>query len=107
VLLYGGARRRECDGGEPSIVALANGWVIINVGGGPTDDKPSVVLETPSDPNRTSSFLNIRVADIEAVYADWSERGAEFWTPPVEHEHEIRCYVRDPDGHLIELGQAK
>ena len=76
--------------GEPSIVALANGWIIINVGGGPTDDKPTVVLETPPDPNRTSSFLNIRVADIEAVYGDWSGRGAEFLTPPVEHQFEIR-----------------
>jgi catechol 2,3-dioxygenase-like lactoylglutathione lyase family enzyme len=93
--------------GEPSIVALANAWVIINVGGGPTEDKPTVVLETPPDPNRTSSFLNIRVADIEAVYTDWSERGGEFLTPPVEHAHEFRCYLRDPDGHLIEVGQSK
>jgi catechol 2,3-dioxygenase-like lactoylglutathione lyase family enzyme len=93
--------------GEPSMVALANGWIIINVGGGPTEDKPTVTLETPADPNRTSSFLNIRVADIEAVYADWSERGAEFLTPPQDRQEEIRCYVRDPDGHLIEVGQTK
>jgi catechol 2,3-dioxygenase-like lactoylglutathione lyase family enzyme len=93
--------------GEPTIVALANGWVIINVGGGPTDDKPTVVLETPPDPNRTSSFLNIRVADIQAVYADWSGRGGQFLTPPIEHEHEFRCYLRDPDGYLIEVGQSK
>ena len=92
--------------GEPTIVALANSWVIINVGGGPTDDKPTVRLETPPDPNRVSSFLNIRVADIEAVYADWSARGAEFVTAPVDHGREIRCYLRDPDGHLIEVGQA-
>jgi catechol 2,3-dioxygenase-like lactoylglutathione lyase family enzyme len=92
--------------GEPSVVALANSWIIINVGGGPTDDKPTVTLETPPDPDRVSSFLNIRVADIEAVYADWSARGAEFLTPPKEHETEIRCYIRDPDGHLIEVGQT-
>ena len=92
--------------GEPSFVALANSWIIINVGGGPTDDKPTVTLETPSDPDRVSSFLNIRVADIQAVYAEWSARGAEFLTPPKQHESEIRCYVRDPDGHLIEVGQA-
>jgi catechol 2,3-dioxygenase-like lactoylglutathione lyase family enzyme len=92
--------------GEPSIVALANGWIIINVGGGPTDDKPTVTLETPPNPDRTSSFLNIRVADIQAVYADWSARGAEFLTPPKQHETEIRCYMRDPDGHLIEVGQT-
>jgi catechol 2,3-dioxygenase-like lactoylglutathione lyase family enzyme len=93
-------------GGEPSIVALANGWVIINVGGEPTEDKPAVTLETPSDPNRASAFLNIRVADIQSVYAEWSTRGAEFLTPPQDRGAETRCYLRDPDGHLIEVGQT-
>ena len=74
--------------------------------GGPTDDKPEVTLETPRDPNRVSSFLNIRVADIQAVYAEWSARRAQFLTPLKQHRYEIRCYIRDPDGHLIELGQT-
>jgi catechol 2,3-dioxygenase-like lactoylglutathione lyase family enzyme len=101
--VLGGELVRE---GEPSIVALANGWIIINVGGGPTDDKPTVTLETPRDRDRVSSFLNIRVADIEAVYRQWSTRGAEFLTPPIDRGPEIRCYMRDPDGHLIEVGQT-
>jgi len=101
--VLGGELVRE---GEPSIVALANGWVIINVGGGPTDDKPSVTLEAPRDKDLVSSFLNIRVADIGAIYADWSARGADFLTSPKDHGREIRCYLRDPDGHLIEVGQA-
>ena len=92
--------------GEPTIVALANGWVIINVGGGPTEDKPTVTLETPRELDRVSAFLNIRVADIEAIYRDWSARGAEFLTPPQDRGSEIRCYLRDPDGHLIEVGQT-
>jgi catechol 2,3-dioxygenase-like lactoylglutathione lyase family enzyme len=92
--------------GEPSFVKLANSWIIINVGGGPTEDKPTVILETPPDPDRTSSFLNIRVADIQAVYEEWSARGAEFLTPPQDRGAEIRCYIRDPDGHLIEVGQT-
>jgi catechol 2,3-dioxygenase-like lactoylglutathione lyase family enzyme len=87
-------------------VALANSWIIINVGGGPTDDKPAVTLETPPDPNRVSSFLNLRVADIHAAYSEWSARGAEFLTPPKQHEIEIRCYIRDPDGYIIEVGQT-
>ena len=91
--------------GEPTIVALANGWVTINVGGGPTEDKPDVTLRPPSDPTHASAFLNIRVADIEVVYEQWSTRGAEFLTPPIRREREIRCYLRDPDGHLIEVGQ--
>jgi catechol 2,3-dioxygenase-like lactoylglutathione lyase family enzyme len=93
-------------GDEVTYVALANSWVIINLGGGPTDDKPTVTLETPPDPDRVSSFLNIRVKDIHAVYAEWSRRGAEFLTPPKQHETEIRCYVRDPDGYIIEVGQT-
>jgi catechol 2,3-dioxygenase-like lactoylglutathione lyase family enzyme len=92
--------------GEPTIVQLANGWVIINVGGGPTEDKPEVVLEAPADPNRVSAFLNIRVADIQACYEEWKSKGAKFLTPPQDRGAEIRCYMRDPDGHLIEVGQS-
>jgi catechol 2,3-dioxygenase-like lactoylglutathione lyase family enzyme len=92
--------------GDVTYVALSNSWIIINVGGGPTDDKPTVTLETPPDPDRVSSFLNIRVKDIAAVYAEWSARGANFLTPPKQHQYEIRCYIRDPDGHLIEVGQT-
>ena len=92
--------------GEPSFVQLANSWIIINVGGGPTEDKPTVTLETPPDPDRTSAFLNIRVADIASVYAEWSARGADFIKAPQDRGAEIRCYIRDPDGHLIEVGQT-
>jgi predicted enzyme related to lactoylglutathione lyase len=92
--------------GEPTIIALSNSWVIINVGGGPTDDKPAVTLEPPSDPNRVSSFLNIRVADIHTIYETWSARGGRFLTPPIDRGHEIRCYLRDPEGNLIEVGQS-
>jgi catechol 2,3-dioxygenase-like lactoylglutathione lyase family enzyme len=93
-------------GDDVTYVALANSWIIINLGGGPTEDKPTVTLETPPDPDRVSSFLNIRVADIHAVYDEWKARGADFLTPPIQRETEIRCYIRDPDGHLIEVGQT-
>src|ERR1700678_4424527 len=93
-------------GPVPTNIALANSFIVINGGGGPTDDKPTVTLETPSDPDRVSSFLNIRVTDVEAAYALWSARGAQFLTPPKHHQYEIRCYIRDPDGHLIEVGQT-
>lgn len=92
--------------GEPSIVQLANSWIIINAGGGPTPDKPDVILEAPPNPNRVSSFLNIRVADIHALYDQWRARGAESFTPPVDFGNESHCYMQDPDGHLIELGQS-
>jgi len=101
-----GGRLAFAGPGGLTYVALANTWIIINVGGGPTDDKPTVTLETPRYPDRVSSFLNIRVRDIHAVYAEWSARGAEFLTPPKQHQYEIRCYIRDPDGYLIEVGQT-
>jgi lactoylglutathione lyase len=91
---------------DPVILKFHNSWLILNVGGGPTDDKPNVTLEPPSDPSRTSSFLNLRVADIQQVYEEWSARGAEFLTAPIDRGAEIRCYIRDPDGHLIEVGQS-
>ena len=91
---------------DPVIMKIANSWLILNVGGGPTDDKPTVTLAPPDDPNHTSAFLNLRVADISQCYAEWSARGAEFLTEPKDHAHEFRAYIRDPDGHLIEVGQT-
>jgi predicted enzyme related to lactoylglutathione lyase len=93
--------------GAPTVVKLANTWVIVNVGGGPTADKPTVTLEPPADPDRVNAFMNIRVADIAATYAEWSQRGAEFLTEPLDnHGIELRCYMKDPDGRIIEVGQA-
>jgi catechol 2,3-dioxygenase-like lactoylglutathione lyase family enzyme len=104
--VLGGELAMNADGG-PAVVQLANGWIAINVGGGPTDDKPEVTLDVPTDPTRANAFLNIRVADLHAIYAKWSALGAEFLTPPTDRGSELRCYLRDPDGHLIEVGQSR
>ena len=93
------------DGNAPGYLQLANIWMILNVGGGPTPDKPTVTLSVP-DPSHISSFMNIRVADIHACYELWKGRGAEFITKPLEKYGEWRCYIRDPDGYLIEVGQS-
>ena len=93
--------------GEPTIIQIANSWIILNVGGGPTDDKPTVTLRTPQNPSEASNFMNIRVADIRSCYEDWRKRGADFLTEPKDHRFEIRCYMRDPDGYIIEVGQSK
>jgi lactoylglutathione lyase len=90
---------------DPVILRLANSWLILNSGGGPTDDKPAVTLTTPTDPDTVSAFINLRVADIEQAHRDWSARGAQFVTDPIDRGNEIRAYIRDPDGHLIEVGQ--
>lgn len=93
--------------GEPTIMQVANSWIIVNVGGGPTDDKPTVILHTPRNPDEATSFMNIRVADVWACYNEWRAQGAEFLTEPKDHVAEIRCYMRDPDGYLIEVGQSR
>jgi catechol 2,3-dioxygenase-like lactoylglutathione lyase family enzyme len=105
--VFGGEIVWEGGGGMPSVVQLANTWIIANVGGGPTEDKPTVTLAPPDDPDRVDSFMNLRVADIHAAYDEFRAKGAEFLTPPVEWDGEIRAYIRDPDGYLIEVGQAK
>ena len=92
--------------GAPGYIEIGNTWLIVNVGGGPTPDKPSVTLGPP-DPDRTSSFMNMRVADIQACYELWRSRGAEFITEPKDKYGETRCYIRDPDGYIIEVGQSK
>jgi predicted enzyme related to lactoylglutathione lyase len=93
--------------GAPGYLQIANTWLIVNVGGGPTPDKPSVTLGVLADPNKISSFMNIRVADIQACYRLWRSRGAEFITEPKGKYGETRCYIRDPDGYIIEVGQSK
>jgi len=92
--------------GDPVIMKVANTWLTLTTGGGPTDDKPGVSLGTPAEPGFTSGFLNVRVADIARIYEEWTARGAEFLTEPKDHGREIRAYLRDPDGHLIEVGQV-
>jgi len=91
---------------DPVIIKVANTWLTLVTGGGPTDDKPGVSLSTPADPGLSNGFLNVRVADIARAYKEWSAKGASFLTEPKDHGREIRAYLRDPDGHLIEVGQA-
>jgi catechol 2,3-dioxygenase-like lactoylglutathione lyase family enzyme len=105
--ILGGKVVMDGEHGKPCVVQLENTWVIINVGGGPTDDKPAVYLAPPKDGEAVSSFMNIRVANIAECYERWKGLGAEFLTEPKVHEAETRCYMRDPDGHLIEVGEAK
>ncbi|HEX4179140.1 MAG TPA: VOC family protein [Rhizomicrobium sp.] len=91
--------------GAPAYIQIANTWLLVNGGGGPTPDKPTVTLSVP-DPDHINSFMNIRVADIHACYKLWKSRGAEFITEPIPKYGEIRCYIRDPDGYIIEVGQS-
>ncbi|MGO8949756.1 MAG: VOC family protein [Ktedonobacterales bacterium] len=104
--VFGGrALSRGDSKGAPGYIQIANTWLLVNVGGGPTPDKPSVTLTVP-DPDKINGFMNIRVADIQGCYEQWKSRGAEFITPPIPKYGETRCYIRDPDGYIIEVGQS-
>jgi catechol 2,3-dioxygenase-like lactoylglutathione lyase family enzyme len=91
---------------NPCMIKLANSWVIMNPGGAPTPDKPDISVVDYEPGKTVSSFMNLRVADIQACYEKWSSKGAEFVTPPIDRGAEIRCYMRDPDGYMIEVGQS-
>jgi catechol 2,3-dioxygenase-like lactoylglutathione lyase family enzyme len=91
---------------NPCMVKLSNTWVIMNPGGPPTPDKPDITVADHEAGNTVSTFMNLRVADVQACYEEWKAKGAEFVTPPIDRGAEIRCYMRDPDGYLIEVGQS-
>lgn len=91
---------------NPAIVLIANSWIIMNPGGGPTPDKPEVTIAPPEPGDPVSAFLNVRVADIASFYQAATAQGAQFLTEPLDRKAEIRCYLRDPDGYLVEVGQA-
>lgn len=92
--------------GESVVLQLLGTWVLLVTGGEPTADKPDVTFTPPPDPTRVSHAMTLRVADCRASYDELVRRGATFLTPPHDWGGEIRCFLRDPDGHLVELSQA-
>jgi catechol 2,3-dioxygenase-like lactoylglutathione lyase family enzyme len=94
-------------GGTSCVLKLAGTWLLLVTGGIPTEDKPDVTFAVPTDPNTVSHAMTFRVADCRATYEILRRRGARFLTPPVESAWEVRAFSRDPDGHLLEISQAK
>lgn len=94
-------------GGTSAVLDFQGTWLLLVTGGGPTKDKPAVTFAPPADPSRVSHELTMRVPDCRAAYEVLKGRGAEFLTPPVDWGGEIRCFFRDPDGHLLEISEAR
>ena len=94
-------------GGTSCVLRAFGTWLLLVTGGGPTADKPTVTFATPNDPDVVSHSMTIRVDDCRATYEAWAGRGATFLTPPVESDWEVRAFFRDPDGHLLEISEAK
>lgn len=93
-------------GGTSAVFDFNGAWLLLVTGGGPTADKPDVTFAPPPDPNAVSHAMTIRVPDCQAAYETLKARGAEFLTPPYDWDAEIRCFFRDPDGHLFEISQS-
>lgn len=93
-------------GGTSVVLRFAGTWLLLVGAGGPTADKPGVAFRPPPDPDQVSHAMTLRVADCQASYDELRARGAAFLTPPHDWGAEIRCFLRDPDGHLVEISQS-
>jgi catechol 2,3-dioxygenase-like lactoylglutathione lyase family enzyme len=104
--VLGAAVYREY-GGTSVVLRFLDTWLLLVTGGEPTEDKPGVTFAPPAEPNSVSHAMTIRVPDCRAAYETLTSRGAKFLTPPVDSDWEVRAFFRDPDGHLIEISEAK
>lgn len=94
-------------GGTSCVLSFLGGWLLLVTGGGPTKDKPDVTFSVPEKPGAVSHAMTIRVPDCQAAYEVLKSRGAEFMTPPTDWGGEVRCFFTDPDGHLLEISEAR
>jgi catechol 2,3-dioxygenase-like lactoylglutathione lyase family enzyme len=102
-----GARLSRTYAGTSAVLSFQGTWLLLVTGGGPTPDKPTITFAPPAEPDRVSHELTLRVPDCRSAYEVLVGRGAVFLTPPVESDWETRAFFRDPDGHLLEISQAK
>ena len=102
-----GATEVRFYGGTSAVLQFQGTWLLLVTGGGPTPDKPTITFQAPAEADKVSHELTIKVPDCWNAYRVLVGRGAEFLTPPVEYDWEIRCFFRDPDGHLLEISQTK
>jgi catechol 2,3-dioxygenase-like lactoylglutathione lyase family enzyme len=94
-------------GGTSIVLRFLGNWLLLVIGGEPTEDKPTVTFAAPSDPDQVGHAFTIRVPDCQEAYEALKARGAEFLTPPVASDWEVRAFFRDPDGHLFEISEAR
>jgi catechol 2,3-dioxygenase-like lactoylglutathione lyase family enzyme len=94
-------------GGTSAVLRFAGGWLLLVTGGGPTADKPDTTFAPPTADAPVSHAMTVRVADCHGVYETLRARGVTFLTPPHDWGAEVRCFLRDPDGHLVEFSQAR
>lgn len=94
-------------GGTSAVIKFLGKWILLVTRGDPTEDKPETYFEPPTDPNEVSHAFTIRIENCQSSYEILKKRGAKFLTPPKDWGMEVRCFFRDPDGHLFEISEFK
>ena len=94
-------------GGDSMVINFLNNWLVIVTSGEPSADKPNTSFLPPETQNKVSHSFTIRVKDCQRSYSILKDRGIEFITAPYDWGMEIRCFFRDPDGHLFEISEYR
>lgn len=94
-------------GGNSVVLEFLDNWILLVTPGEPTEDKPATRFLPPASKESVSHSFTIRVKDCRKSYEILKARGANFITPPVDHDKETRCFFRDPDGHLFEISEYR
>jgi catechol 2,3-dioxygenase-like lactoylglutathione lyase family enzyme len=89
------------------VIKFLDNWILLVLPGEPTDDKPDIHYKIPQDPNKVSFSFTIRVQSCKESYEILQSRGVLFLTPPMDRGSEVRCFFKDPDGHLLEISEYR
>jgi catechol 2,3-dioxygenase-like lactoylglutathione lyase family enzyme len=102
-----GAEKFREYGGNSIVYKFLNNWILLVTPGGPTEDKPETHFLPPANEKEVSQSFTIRVKDCLKSYDILKKRGAHFLSAPAKRGKEIRCFFRDPDGHLFEISEYR
>ena len=91
--------------GESVVLRFLENWILLVLPGGPTEDKPDIHFRIQMEPNTVSHSFTIRVQNCRESYNILKSKGVLFITPPFERGSEVRCFFKDPDGHLFEISE--
>lgn len=94
-------------GENSSVIKLLGNWILLVTPGGPTADKPNIHFKTTNNPDLVSHSFTIRVENCRESYEILRKRGVEFISAPYDWGMEVRCFFKDPDGHLFEISELK
>jgi catechol 2,3-dioxygenase-like lactoylglutathione lyase family enzyme len=93
--------------GESVVLKFLGNWILLVLPGGPTPDKPDIHFRIQKKPNIVSHSFTIRIQNCKESYNILKSKGVLFITPPFERGSEVRCFFKDPDGHLFEISEYK